>query len=105
MSSELLCVLVSIYGMAVDATEKSPLAEGVDDDNGTDVVVDALVNAIHFFLQSVSEFQLEIEPGFVGFFGCGEKTKVMILSSNGVAAPSTIFSSFTEANTNRKFSA
>ena len=55
MSSELLCVLVSIYGRAVDANKKSPLAEGVDDDNGADVVVDAIVNAIHFFLQSVSD--------------------------------------------------
>ena len=73
--------------------EKSPLAEGFYDDNGTDVVVDALVNAIHFFLQSVSEFQLEIEPGFVGFFWGGEITKVVILSGYWIAAIRLVLSS------------
>ena len=83
--------------------EKSPLAEGVDDDNGTDVVVDALVDAIHFFLQSVSDGQLVIEPGFMGFFLCGEATKIALLSCNRVVALSHIFSSFPrEVNPNRK---
>ena len=44
---------MSIYEIEEDAIardEKSPLAEGVDDDNGEDVVVDAWVDGIHFLL-------------------------------------------------------
>ena len=66
--------------------QKKPSDEGVDNDNGEDVVVDALVDVIHHWLQLRCEFQLEIEPGLIGFFGCGEKTKVVPLSSDGVAA-------------------
>ena len=54
-----VCIYASVYDRTVDANRKSPLAEGVDDDNGTDVVVDALVDVIHFFLQSVSKRQFE----------------------------------------------
>ena len=85
------------------ASFKQSLTEGVDDDNGADVVVDALVDGIHFFLQLISEPELVIEPGFMGFFLCGEATKIALLSCNRVVALSHIFSSFPrEVNPNRK---
>ena len=86
--------------------QKSPLAEGVDDDKGTDVVVDALVDVIHHWLQLCCEFQLEIEPGFMGFFWCGEAAKMAVPTSYCVVALSHIFPSWlVKANSNREFSA